>query len=154
MVLTEPSREEFIRNLSLAMPEFMQITGHKYYFAKPGSLVKQLNLARYEIQLPENHKTDRAKIENLKRGKQLTVTRIRQDESKEIEAGEFIEDIRLSGDTLETDVLQTPDGHIKPDELLVFGLGFDPDTVKRLVIHRKNQYQKFGGRLIEPLELV
>jgi radical SAM-linked protein len=154
MVLTEPSREEFIRNLSMAMPEFMQITGHKYYFAKPGSLVKQLNLACYEIELPENHGIDRARIENLKNSKQLTVTRIRQDDSKEIEAGQFIEDIRLSGDTLETDVLQTPDGHIKPDELLVFGLGLEPDAVKRLVIHRKNQYQKFGGRLIEPLELV
>jgi radical SAM family uncharacterized protein/radical SAM-linked protein len=154
MVLTEPSREEFIKNLSLAMPEFMKITGHKYYFAKPGSLVKQLNLASYEIPLPEDHDIDKAKIESLKKNRQLTVTRTRQDDRKEIEAGEFIEDIRLVGYTLETDVLQTPDGHIKPDELLVFGLGLDDDAVKRLVIHRKNQYQKFGGRLIEPLDLV
>lgn len=154
MVLTEPLREEFIGNLSLAMPEFMKITGHKYYFAKPGSLVKQLNLATYEVELPQNCIIDNGKVESLLSDKRLRVIRTRLDDSKEVEAGEFIEDIRIFGDTLETDLLQTPDGHIKPDELLIFGLGLDPDDVKRLVIHRKNQHQKFGGRLIEPLDLV
>jgi radical SAM-linked protein len=154
MVLTEPFREEFINNLRQAFPEYMEIMGHKYYFAKPGSLVKQLNMANYEIPLPEGAKIDRGKITSLLNEKKLTVLRTRENISKEVEAGKFIEGLELYGDMLIADILQTPDGHIKPDEILIFGFGFETDVVKPLMIHRKSQFQKFGGRLIDPLKLV
>ncbi|UCC79500.1 MAG: TIGR03960 family B12-binding radical SAM protein [Candidatus Zixiibacteriota bacterium] len=154
MVLTEPFREEFLKNLERSFPEYIKILGHKYYFAKPGSLVKQLNFARYEIPIPEGSKIERKDITALLNNKKLTVVRIRENMTKEVEAGKFIENIELAGDTLTAEISQTPDGHIKPDEILIFGLGFNPDAVKPLMIHRKSQFQKFGGRLIDPLDLV
>lgn len=154
MVLTEPFREEFLKNLERSFPEYMKILGHKYYFAKPGSLVKQLNFARYEIPIPDGSKIEMKNISTLLDNKKLTVVRTRENMTKEVEAGRFIENIELAGDILLADISQTPDGHIKPDEILIFGLGLDPDTVKPLMIHRKSQFQKFGGRLIDPLDLV
>ncbi|UCE66193.1 MAG: TIGR03960 family B12-binding radical SAM protein [Candidatus Zixiibacteriota bacterium] len=154
MVLTEPFREEFLINLKRAFPEYIGVRGHKYYFAKPGSLVKQLNFARYEIPIPEGYKIERKKITALLNDKKVTVVRTREKVTREVEAGKFIENLELLGNTLYADISQTPDGHIKPDEILIFGLGFEPDAVKPLTIHRKSQFQKFGGRLIDPLDLV
>ena len=154
MVLTEPFREEFLKNLGPAFPEYIGVLGHKYYFAKPGSLVKQLNFARYEIPIPEGYKIGRKKITTLLNDKKVTVVRTREKVTREVEAGKFIENLELLDNTLYADISQTPDGHIKPDEILIFGLGFEPDAVKPLTIHRKSQFQKFGGRLIDPLDLV
>jgi len=154
MVLTEPFREEYLKNLKQAFPEYIGIMGHKYYFAKPGSLVKQLNFANYEVPIPEGYEIGRKDITSLLNNKKLKVARTRENATKEVEAGKFIENLELFNDKLLADISQTPDGHIKPDEILIFGLGFDPDAVKRIVIHRKSQYHKFGGRLIEPLDLV
>jgi radical SAM family uncharacterized protein/radical SAM-linked protein len=154
MVLTEPFKEEYLENLKAAFPGYIEIMGHKYYFAKPGSLVKQLNMARYEIPIPEGFKIRRKDIASLLNNKKLTVVRSREKVTREVEAGRFIENLEHYNNTLLADISQTPEGHIKPDEILIFGLGFDPDAVKRIVIHRKSQYQKFGGRLIDPLDLV
>jgi len=154
MVLTVPFREEFLKNLEQAFPEYIGILGHKYYFAKSGSLVKQLNFARYEIPIPEGAKIEQKDIAALLNDKKLTVVRTRENMTREVEAGKFIENLELLDNMLTAEISQTPDGHIKPDEILIFGLGFDADTVKRLMIHRKSQFQKFGGRLIDPLDLV
>jgi radical SAM family uncharacterized protein/radical SAM-linked protein len=154
VILTEPFKEEYINNLNTALPGYIRIVRHKYFFAKPGSLVKQLNLARYEIPLPENVDIARAKIDDLLTNKKLTVTRYREKDVKVAEVGEFIDNITLEDNMLLSDVLQTPDGHIKPDEILIYGLGLIEDTVRRLPVHRKSQFSKFGGRLIDPLDLV
>ncbi len=152
--LSQPYREEFIRNLNGAFPDPMKITGHKHYFSNTASLVKQLNLASYEIPFIDCAPYSSSVIKRLLDDKQVTVIRTRNDNIKEVEAGEFIEDLRLKDDFLEADISQTPDGHIKPDEILIFGLGVNPESVKSLMIHRKNQFNKFGGRQIEPLDLV
>ena len=117
-------------------------------------MIKQLNFARYEIPIPEGFNIARNDIKSLLNNKKLTVIRSRENITREVEAGKFIENLELFNDKLLADILQTPEGHIKPDEILIFGLGFDSDAVKPLTIHRKNQFQKFGGRLIEPLDLV
>ncbi len=154
LVLTQPYREEFITNFNNALPEYFQLTGHKYFFAKPGSLVKQLNLAIYEIPFINGIPYDEQRINKLLNEKQLIVQRSRADITKDIEAGKFIENLKLESDKLVAEILQTPDGHIKPDEVLIFGLGIDQNLVKSMTIHRKNQFNKFGGRRIEPLDLV
>jgi radical SAM family uncharacterized protein/radical SAM-linked protein len=154
MVLTEPYREEFLKNLKEAFPEYMRVLGYKYYFAKPGSLVKQLNFAQYEIPLPEGIKIERKRITDLLTSKSIIVRRTREDSTREIDAGKFVEGLELLDNMLVAEISQTPDGHIKPDEILIFGLGLEEAVVRQIIIHRKSQLQKFGGRLIEPLNLV
>jgi radical SAM family uncharacterized protein/radical SAM-linked protein len=152
--ISQPFREEFMIRLKAALPPGLEITGYKYYFANVSSLTKQLNMARYAIPRIEGIEYDPANISKIISSKSLFITRIREGIEKQIDAGQFIENIDPREGGLVLDVRQTPDGHIKPEELLIFGLGFDESLVKPLVIHRKNQFQKTGQRLIEPLDLV
>ncbi len=152
--LTQPYREEFINRLNDALPSSLKITGHKHYFTKGASLTKQLNLARYEISFIDNHPYDIEKLESIASERLLVVTRTKQDVEKEIDAGKYIEHLEIAGDRLIVDIMQTPNGHLKPEEILTFGLGIDAELVKPLTIHRKKQFHKLGERLIDPLELV
>ena len=152
--LTQPYREEFVCKLEDALPSSLKITGHKHYFTKRASLSKQLNLARYEIPVIDNRPYDTEKLINLASERSLTVTRTKQDTAIEFDAGKYIEKLEVADDRLIVDISQTPDGHLKPEEILIFGLLIDAEFVKPLTIHRKNQFQKLGERLIEPLDLV
>ncbi len=152
--LSQPFREEYMNRLKAAMPPGLEITGYKYYFANIASLTKQLNLAHYEIPLIEGIRYDAEKLANIVRDKTLLVTRIKNGEKSQIDAGPFIENLSTSEMGILLEVSQTSDGHIKPEEIPIFGLGIDPGLVKALTIHRKNQFHKSGQRLIEPLDLV
>jgi radical SAM family uncharacterized protein/radical SAM-linked protein len=154
MQLTQPYREEFVGRLNDALPSFLKITGHKHYFAKGASLTKQLNLARYEIPFIDDHPYDIEKLKSIASEKLLIVTRMKQDIEKKIDAGKYIEHLQIAEDRVVVDIMQTPDGHLKPEEILVFGLGIETELVKPLTIHRKKQFHKLGERLIDPLDLV
>jgi len=154
MQLTQPYREEFISRLNDALPSSLKITGHKHYFTRGASLTKQLNLARYEIPFIDNHPYDIEKLRSIASEKLLVVTRTKQDTEKEVDAGKYIERLETAGDRVIVDIMQTPDGHLKPEELLIFGLGIETELVKPLTIHRKKQFHKLGERLIDPLDLV
>lgn len=152
--LTQPFREEFISSLNKALPEALRIVGCKQFFAKSASLTKQLNLARYKVPLETGMEISSVAISNILAAKKLIVSRIKDDEVKEIDVGGFIDNLKIEDDFLVMDINQTPDGQVKPEEILVFGLGIDKDLVKTLLIHRKLQFHKMGERLIDPLELV
>jgi radical SAM family uncharacterized protein/radical SAM-linked protein len=152
--ISQPFREEFMARLKTALPPGLEITGYKYYFANVSSLTRQLNMARYEIPPIEGIEYDSACIAQIVSSKSLPVTRVREGVEKQVDAGQFIENIKFQDKGLVLDVSQTPDGHIKPEELLTFGLELDERLVKPLVIHRRNQFQKTGQRLIDPLDLV
>ncbi len=154
MQLTQPFREEFIERLRESFPGAMKIAGYKHYFAKAPSLSKQLNSARYEVPPVENHSYDESKIAHLVADKKLVVVRKRNELESRVEVGRLIENITKEGDLLILDILQTPDGYIKPEEILIFGLGMNPELVRPLAIHRKGQFHRIGGRLLEPLDLV
>ncbi len=151
---TQPYREEFVNRLNDALPPSLTITRHKHYFAKGASLSKQLNMTRYEIPFIDNHPFDTEKLRMIVSEKTLAVTRTRQGVEKKIDAGKYLENLEFAGDRLIADILQTPDGHLKPEEILIFGLGLDSELVKPLTIHRKCQFQMLGERLIDPLDLV
>lgn len=91
---------------------------------------------------------------NIASERSLIVTRTKKDTVIEIDAGKYIEKLENADDRLIVDISQTPDGHLKPEEILIFGLGIDAEFVKPLTIHRESQFQKLGERLIEPLDLV
>jgi radical SAM family uncharacterized protein/radical SAM-linked protein len=152
--LTRPFREEFVVSLNQELPDQLRITGHRQYFAKAQSLSKQLNLARYEIPLERDVILDDKTLQEILSSKSVPVIRIRDEIEKEIDAGRFIDDLRVEDSHLVADIVQTPDGLIKPEEILVFGFGNDSEKVKALVIHRKSQYHRLGQRLMDPLELV
>ncbi len=152
--LTQPYREEFVGKLNDALPPSLEIIGHKHYFTKRASLSKQLNLARYEMPFIDNRPFNTEKLRRIASEKILVVTRTRQDTEKTIDVGKYIEKLEIAGDRLIADIMQTPEGHIKAEEIMIFGLGIDVESVKPLTIHRKNQFQKLGERLIDPLDLV
>jgi radical SAM family uncharacterized protein/radical SAM-linked protein len=152
--LTQPFREEFIVRLRESFPEAMKITGFKHYFTKAPSLSKQLNLAFYEVPPMEGHTYDEKRLAALAMEKRLPVVRVRDEQEKRIDVGRFIENIKIDDGGITFEILQTPDGYVKPEEILIFGLDMDPQIVKPLAIHRKAQFHKIGGRLLEPLDLV
>jgi radical SAM-linked protein len=152
--LTQPFREEFLEKLRRALPDGITLTGHKHYFASTSSLSKQLNLARYTIPDIDGVIYDSDRIGQIMAAKTMIVKRSRSGIETELDAGRFIDDIIIMQGGLQVDLWQLPDGHIKPEEILVFGLGIDPEFVKQLVIHRASQFHKSGQRLIDPLDLV
>ncbi len=152
--LAQPFREDFMVRLKAALPPGLEITSHKQYFANVSSLSKQLNLARYEIPAIPGIVYDEERAKQIAQEKNLSVRRVKEGVVTYAEAGRFIQDLRVTDSGLELDVCQTPNGHIKPDEVLVFGFGIEPDLVKPLHIHRKNQFYSSGMRLVEPLDLV
>ncbi|HBZ00387.1 MAG TPA: hypothetical protein DEO84_03600, partial [candidate division Zixibacteria bacterium] len=152
--LSQPYREEYITRLKVALPSGLQITGYKSYFANVSSLTKQLNLARYVIPSIDGISYDPEHVARISSEKSLLVSRTRNEVESQVDAGKFIENLELSDKGLILDVSQTPDGLIKPDEILIFGLGIDLILVKPLAIHRSGQFYRSGQRLIEPLDLV
>jgi radical SAM-linked protein len=152
--LSQPFREDIIMRMKKAFPYGLEIMGFKQFFANVSSLSKQLNLARYEIPPISGIVYDTEIISDLLAGKNLIIKRIKNETEIEINVGSFIDDIRSIGEKLQIDVYQMPDGHVKPEEILIFGLGIKSELIKSLHIHRKNQFYKSGMRLIEPLDLV
>jgi radical SAM family uncharacterized protein/radical SAM-linked protein len=152
--LSQPYREEFIARLSATLPVGLSILAHKHFFANLPSLSKQLNLARYEIALSSGIAVDEAAVERIAREKRLVVTRTKEGLTRQVDAGAFIQDVRLEDDKLVIDIWQTPDGHIKPEEILTFGLDINENIAKSIIVHRKAQFHKSGARLIDPMDLV
>ncbi len=151
---TQPCREEFIDNLQNTFPIGLNIVGYKHYFANVASLSKQLNFAVYEIPEIDNFIFNPDSLKEIVERKSLPVKRKKENVEKEVDAGPFIESLDIDGKVIIAGLWQTTEGHIKPEEILVFGLGLEIEQVKPLPIHRKGQYYKSGFRLIEPLELV
>ena len=154
LVLSQPYREEFIDRLIASLPPGLSITGHKQFYVNASSLSKQLNTARYEVPHIDGLEYDPAQAKAIADRKSLEVIRIKEGVEKRLNAGEFLQDVLIESGQLIIDVWQRPEGHIKPDEILIFGLGIEPELVKTLTIHRKNQFHKSGLRLIEPMDLV
>ena len=152
--LTQPFREEYMIRQSQAMPPGLSILGYKPFFASTSSLSKQLNLARYIIPNIESVSFDRDKLLDISLQKSLNVKRVRNGSETEVDAGQFIQDITVDDCGMIADVWQMPEGHIKPEEILTFGLGIDTSLVKATIIHRKEQFHKSGMRLVDPLDLV
>lgn len=151
---TRPFREDYIIALNKALHPGLGIENHKHYFSKAPSLTRQLNYARYEVPLETDLNIDPEKVKSILSSDNLIITRIRKEKEIEIEARRFIGDIRIEKEVLHADISQTPDGQIKPEEILIFGFGIEPGSVKKLVVHRVDQFHKLGERLIDPLELV
>ena len=154
MQLTQPYREEYIVALNKALPSGMRIIGQKQYFAKAVSLTSQLNLAVYELSADPALALDTGKYRAILASEHLLVKRRKADGEIEVDVRKFIEDLSIEDGIFTAVINQTPDGQVKPEEILVFGCGLDPETAKKIVVHRKNQYHRLGGRLIEPLEMV
>lgn len=151
---TRPFREDYIIALNKALPPGLGIESHKHYFSKSPSLTRQLNYARYEVPLGPELNIDPEKVKSILSSDNLVVTRIRKEKEVEIDTRRFIGDIRIEKEVLHADISQTPDGQIKPEEILIFGFGIEPGSVKKLVVHRVDQFHKLGERLMDPLELV
>jgi radical SAM family uncharacterized protein/radical SAM-linked protein len=152
--LNQPFREEFITRLNDTLPQGIEITGYKNFFTNISSLTKQLNIAHYEIPLIDCALYNEDKMKELLKSKSLNVKRIKVDGIIELDVRKFIENLNVVQNKLLIEVWQLPDGHIKPEEILIFGLGIDANLVKPIPIHRKGQFHKSGERLIEPLDLV
>jgi radical SAM family uncharacterized protein/radical SAM-linked protein len=152
--LTQPYREEFVGRLKGTLPHGLTIMAQRQFFANVSSLSKLLNLARYEAPMLPEMQYDSRKLSAIAREKSLVVTRIKEGIEKRIDAGQFLQDVRVENDRLVIDVWQMPEGHIKPEEVLIFGLEIDKQIVRGITIHRKGQYHKSGVREVDPMDLV
>jgi len=152
--LSQPYREEYISRLIATLPQGLSIEAHKHFYANVSSLSKQLNLACYEVPQIAGIEYDLTSLKNIAAKKSLVVTRAREGREKQLDAGEFLHDISMECGKLIIDVWQLPEGHIKPEEILIFGQGIDPNLVKTITVHRKGQFHKSGMRIIDPMDLV
>ncbi|MCD6161734.1 MAG: TIGR03960 family B12-binding radical SAM protein [candidate division Zixibacteria bacterium] len=152
--LDSPFEKNHLSKLSENLPPGIEITATKLIFTKTDSLTKIINCASYRIDFENGGDDIREKIDNLQENKELIVVRTKNDESKEHSVGSFLHELSYTDGVFEMLLGFMPGGYIKPNEVLIYGLGFSMRDSQSLVYNRTGQYYLRGVHKIEPLDLV
>lgn len=152
--LDSPFEKTHLTMLGENLPPGIRITATKLIFTKTDSLTKIINCASYRISFKDADNDMQGKIDNLLKNKEMIVTRTKNDESKEHSVGRFLHELSYKDGVFEMLLGFTPDGYIKPNEVLIYGLGFSIRDSQSLIYNRTGQYYLRGVHKIEPLELV
>ncbi len=143
-----------LQKLNDCLPKGVTINGSKLVYSKVESLSKSINCAQYRIKINSGIPEIESKIENLLSSREITVTRVKKEQEKQIEVGHLLHDLSYSDGVIEMLLGVTPDGYVRPGEIIVFGLGLSPEESMKLVYHRAGQYFLQGVRKAEPFDLV
>jgi len=154
MQLDSPFEKNHLIRLNECSPSGLQIVGFKLIIGNVESLTKILNCASYQTDI-KDHKYDlRPTIEKLRADKNLNVTRIKEAESKQFEVGRFLHELSMENETITMLLGFTPDGYLRPTEVMQFGLGLPQEIAQSLIYTRTGQYLLQGIHRVEPLDLV
>jgi hypothetical protein len=136
------------------MPSGIEILATKLIYSKVESLTKLINCALYSVELESLPENAEKKINELLNTRELSVVRIKGEEKKQIEVGHLIHDLNIEDHHLNMLLGVSPDGYIRPAEVLTFGLGMNEIDVQMLVFHRVGQYRIQGVRKADPFDMV
>jgi len=154
ILLDSPFEKNHLKRLNENLPSGLNVTASKLIFTKTDSLTKIINCASYQVKLGNNVENIQKKINDLLERKEITVTRIKKEEPKEFSVGRFLHQLTFNDSLFEMLLGFTPDGYIRPSEVMTFGLGFSVSESLSLVYNRTGQYFIQGVHKVEPLDLV
>jgi len=149
-----PFEKYYLARFNESLPPGLNVTASKLIFTKTDSLVKIINCASYQIKFENNERNIQKKINNLLERKEITVTRIKKEEPKEFSVGQFLHQLTFNDGVFEMLLGFTPDGYLRPGEVMIFGLGFSVSESQSLIYNRTGQYFLQGVHKVEPLDLV
>ncbi len=159
MQLETPFREEFLAKLNSSLPDGFKFLEAKTVLGKTVSLSESINLAGYAVELPYPQDTIQTQINSLLEKKSLIVTRVKKDSNAELDIRPYIvaleaEKISPEKTNLKMQLILTPLGYARPQEVLSYGWGLAEKEILRLLIKRTGLYCKKDEQLLSPMELV
>ena len=152
MQLDSPFEKNHLTRLNDSLPPGLQIVGSKLIIGTAESLTKILNCASFRTEIKDYDLCPA--IESLLSEKNLTVTRHKGGELKQFEVGSFLHELASENGTITMLLGFTPDGYLRPTEVMQFGLGLPPEAAQSLIYTRTGQYLLQGIHRVEPLDLV
>jgi len=154
MQFDSPFEKSHLTRFVSNLPPGIQIAATKLAFSQVDSLTKIINSAFYRVDLGTVSDDIVQKIDRLSGSNEIIVIRSRKDESKEYSVGQFLYKLVLNDNNLEMLLGVTPDGYLRPDEVMIFGLGYSEHEAKALTYHRTGQYFMQGVHQVDPFDLV
>jgi len=156
--LETPFKEEFLSRLNSNLPEGFKFLQAKVILGKTVSLSESINLASYEVELPFSPEQIQTKIASILEKKHLIATRVKKENTQELDIRPFIvsldvEKLNTEKTKLKMSLVLAPLGYARPQEVLHYGLGLDEKEILRLLIKRTGLYCKKEDKLLTPLEL-
>lgn len=152
--LDSPFEKNHLTNLNNNLPEGMEVISSKLIFSRVDSLTKLVNSTGYEAFLSTAPESIGQKIRDLLQNKQLSVIRTKNDEHKEYAVGRYVHELSFENGCIKMLLGLTPEGYVRPSEVLEFGLGIPRDEVMATIFERTGLYFLQGVHKIEPFDLV
>ncbi len=155
--LESPFSEDMFDRLSSSLPAGFTALAARPVLAKGASLSSLINLACYEVPLPENHGVTQAMLDDTLSLESLVITRRRADETKEVEIRKSILTLELrtekGSDLLYMELGLGNLGFVRPDELLINRFGLSQERVLPIPICRTDLLIWQSGQRLTPLEV-
>jgi radical SAM family uncharacterized protein/radical SAM-linked protein len=156
--LTEPYTPLFFGQLNQALPDGFKFLEARVILGKSESLSSVINLASYEVKLDIPYDQIHTSIQSLLERENLCIKRITKEKIKEVDIRRHI--FKLDSERLGNMVTLRMylglgnEGYVRPDEILVYGLGMEEKEVLGLLIKRSGLFVVKEKQLLTPMEVV
>ncbi|MCK4385411.1 MAG: TIGR03936 family radical SAM-associated protein, partial [candidate division Zixibacteria bacterium] len=156
--LTQPYSNAVLYRLNQALPSGFKFLEAKPILGKSESLSWLINLALYEVKLDYPEEKINAKIESILSQKNLLVKRNSKQGSKEIDIGKHIRKLECQKEESESRVKMLlglgAGGYARPQEILIYGFGFEEKQVLSLFFKRSGLFVKTDSEILTPMDVV
>jgi radical SAM-linked protein len=153
MQLESPFEKNHLVKFGESLPPGIEVVSSRLMLTKGDSLTKLINAALYEIELDNTPADLKTRIARILESKQLEVVRKKETETRQISAGHLVIELALENNRLKMLLAVTPDGYVRPAEVMIFGLGYSEFEATGLIYRRVGQYHIQGVHKVDPLEL-
>ncbi len=156
--LTEPYTSFVLDRLNRALPSGFKFLEGKPILGKSDSLSSIINLASYEVRLKILLDQTEKLIESILDEKNLWVKRTSKQQVKEIDIRRQI--LKLECEHFDDQVVLKMhlglggDGYARPEEVLVYGFGFEEKKVAGLLFKRTGLFIMKNKQIIAPMEVL
>ncbi len=155
--LESPYQESMLERLNEALPLGFAIVKGRTVFGKAASVSSQLNLACYEVELPEGRPIDQALVNSLLDRSEIVVERVKGEDRTQFDIRPAIIHLELratgSVNRLYMETALGNRGFVRPDEVLINCLGLAPREVLSLRICRTDLIVLLGNSRQSPFEV-
>ena len=156
--LSEPYCSSYFSDLDRSLHPGFSLLEAKVIFSRSVSLSSSINLAIYEVTLELPIDAIEWKLRALLSKDTLPIVRKTKDGERQMEARSSIKHLEcqnLDGKTsLELALVLDPKGHVRPEEILGFGLGLDEKEIAESSIKRVALLVQKEDKALTPMEMV
>ncbi|MCK4856559.1 MAG: TIGR03960 family B12-binding radical SAM protein [candidate division Zixibacteria bacterium] len=155
--LQKPFYDNMIERLNRKLPSGFRVTNAMPIMGKATSLSGLINLACYEVQLPERKRITPAIIEDTLARAEILITRRRGEKVKQVEVRKAILNIELRegepDDILYLELGLGNLGFVRPDDLMINCFGYRQEEILPLNICRTDLLVWESGKRMTPFEV-